>query len=103
MALIGLEAVGCRVDMLAETVQGMKRQRRLGARVRSLHAAVVAARASGGRRGTGNLVRANGLLVALSRQIQRLESKGTLARPVAERMLALAASAEQELRPLVAR
>ena len=111
VALVGLEAVGCRVEMLAETVQGMspaaaggvKRQRRLGARVRSLHAAVVAARASGGRRGTGNLVRAHGLLVAISRQIQRLESKGTLARPVAERMLALAASAEQELRPLVAR
>ena len=108
VALVGLEAVGCRVETLAATMQGVfpaapagaRQQRRLAAQLRALHAAVLAAQASSGRGAAVNLARAHRLIVALDHHIRRLENQGVLARPVAERMLALTASAEQELPPL---
>jgi len=108
VALTGLDAVRCRVETLTETVRGMspaatggpKEHRRLAARLRSLRAAVLAARASRGPHAALNLAHAHRLSVALGRQGQRLENEGTLARPVAERIRALVASAAQELRLL---
>jgi len=79
---------------------GARQQRRLAAQLRTLHAAVLAAQASSGRGAAVNLARAHRLIVALDHHIRRLENQGILARPVAERMLALTASAEQELPPL---
>ena len=110
VALAGLEAVNCRVETLTATVEGIspdatvgrKQQRRLAARVRALRAAVLAAQASRARHAAVNLARAHRLLVVLGRQVQRLEDQGTLARPVADRILALVAGTEQELRLLQA-
>ena len=75
-------------------------RRRLAARVRAVRTALLAARSTRGRRAADDLARTQRLLAGLGRQVDRLERQGTLARPVADRMLALTASAERELRPL---
>ena len=108
VAVVGLDGVSCRVETLADALQGVspadvgsaRVRRQLAARVRAVRAALLAARSTRGRRAADDLARTQRLLAGLGRQVDRLERQGTLARPVADRMLALTASAERELRPL---
>jgi len=105
---VGFEGVTCRLDTLSNIlsaapsgdVGGPVLQRRYEAKIRKArHLVDVAAKVSG-RRQAGKLKRATAMLDAFVRSVQRAEQRGKIPPEVADRLVAVASSAEAQLLPL---
>ena len=105
---VGFEAVTCRLDTLSNMlaaapsgdVGGPVLQRRYEAKIRKARHLVDVAEKLSARRQAGKLKRATTMLDAFVRSVQRAEQRGKIPPELADRLVAIASSAEAQLLPL---